>query len=220
MIFDAQYWEKYGLQPLPPGSRPPEWIDSANTVGELARRIGVDADGLSETVERFNRFVAAGHDEDFQRGRMPWSRQASGDLNQKNANMGSLQPPFFALELKPSGSLGRLADQRQRPGDPPSRPCHRRTVRLRRRGGFVARRGRLPGGIESSWWNDFWFHGGPTRGGAIAPLSKVHAEQMSAEVKTARSLFRRSMKPLSSNSLTNLASMNRSGSAVLAAGLV
>ena len=112
LIFDAQYWEKYGLQPLPPGSRPPEWIDSANTVGELARRIGVDTDGLSETVERFNRFVAAGHDEDFQRGRMLWSRQASGDLNQKNANMGSLQPPFFALELKPiSGhSIGLLTN--------------------------------------------------------------------------------------------------------------
>ena len=82
-------------------------------LGELARRIGVDADGLSETVERFNRFVAAGHDEDFQRGRMPWSQQASGDLKQKNANLGSLsQPPFFAIELKPiSGhSVGLLTN--------------------------------------------------------------------------------------------------------------
>ena len=113
LIFDTQYWEKYGLQPLAPGSQPPQWIDSAGTLGELADRIGVDADGLSETVECFNRFVAAGHDEDFQRGRMPWSQQASGDLKQKNANLGSLsQPPFFAIELKPiSGhSVGLLTN--------------------------------------------------------------------------------------------------------------
>jgi 3-oxosteroid 1-dehydrogenase len=115
LVFDAQYWEKYGLQPLAPGSQPPEWLDSAATVGELARRVGVDADGLCETVERFNRFVAAGHDEDFQRGRMPWSQQASGDLQQKNANLGSIsQPPFFAIELKPiSGhSVGLLTNGR------------------------------------------------------------------------------------------------------------
>lgn len=102
LIFDAQYWGKYGLQPLAPASEPPEWLESADTIAELARLIGVDADGLCGTVERFNRFVAAGRDEDFNRGRMPWSQQASGDLNLKNANLGSLsEPPFFAIELKP-----------------------------------------------------------------------------------------------------------------------
>ena len=113
MIFDSQYWGKYGLQPLPPGSQPPEWLDSAATVGALAERLGIASAGLTETVERFNGFAAAGHDDDFQRGRMPWSRQASGDLQQKNANLGSLsQPPYFAIELKPiSGhSVGLLTN--------------------------------------------------------------------------------------------------------------
>lgn len=113
LIFDAQYWAKYGLQPLPPGSEPPGWIESTDSVAELARRLGIDSDGLSETVARFNSFAAAGHDEDFQRGRMPWSQQASGDLSQKNANLGALsEPPFFAIELKPiSGhSVGLLTN--------------------------------------------------------------------------------------------------------------
>ena len=103
LIFDGQYWAKYGLQPLAPGSEPPEWMQRAGTLPELANRLGINADGLSETVERFNGFVAAGQDEDYHRGRMPWSQQASGDSSQKNANLGSLsQPPFFGLETKPT----------------------------------------------------------------------------------------------------------------------
>jgi 3-oxosteroid 1-dehydrogenase len=113
LIFDAQYWAKYGLQPLQAGSAPPEWIERGSTPAELAQRLNIDAEGLSETVSRFNGFAAAGHDEDFQRGRMPWSQQASGDLSQKNANLGALsEPPFFAIELKPiSGhSVGLLTN--------------------------------------------------------------------------------------------------------------
>ena len=177
MIFDSQYWGKYGLQPLPPGSQPPEWLDSAATVGALAERLGIASVGLTETVERFNGFAAAGHDEDFQRGRMPWSQQASGDLQQKNANLGSLsQPPYFAIELKPiSGhSVGLLTNGN-------GQVIHLRghaiagSLRVRRRRRVVTCWRRLPSGTESWRWNDLWIPGRSTRGTALA-FSFIHHE--------------------------------------------
>jgi hypothetical protein len=102
LIFDSQYLVKYGLPPLPPGAEPPDWLPRGKTLDELAERLGVDAAGLAATVERFNGFVNAGADADFQRGRMPWSRQAAGDLTQKNPNLGSVsEPPFFGLPMLP-----------------------------------------------------------------------------------------------------------------------
>jgi succinate dehydrogenase/fumarate reductase flavoprotein subunit len=102
LIFDSQYLAKYGLPPLLPGTEPPGWLPRGDTIVELAESLGVDADALAETVERFNGFVKAGEDADFQRGRMPWSRQAAGDLTQKNPNLGPVaEPPFFGLPMLP-----------------------------------------------------------------------------------------------------------------------
>jgi 3-oxosteroid 1-dehydrogenase len=104
-VFDSQYLAKYGLPPLPPGAAPPEWLPRADTMPELARLLGIDADALATTVERFNASVAKGADEDFHRGHIPWSNQASGDLSQKNPNLGSIaEPPFFGMELLTTGT--------------------------------------------------------------------------------------------------------------------
>jgi len=103
-ICDAQYLRKYGLPPIAPGAEPPPWLPRGKTVHELAERMNIDAAGLSTAIERFNRFVESGEDADFQRGRMTWSRQAAGDLNQKNPNLGAIsEPPFFGFELRPFG---------------------------------------------------------------------------------------------------------------------
>jgi 3-oxosteroid 1-dehydrogenase len=104
VVFDSQYLQKYGLPPLAPGEEPPDWLPRADTVAKLAEILGVDAGGLTKTVARFNAFVATGEDGDFQRGRMTWSRQAAGDVGQKNPNLGLIsEPPFFGLEMHPFG---------------------------------------------------------------------------------------------------------------------
>jgi len=104
-IFDAQYLAKYGLQPLAPGADPPAWLPHAASVAELGQLLGIDADGLCSSVQRFNYFVQEGADEDFRRGHIPWSNRAAGDSSQKNPNLGSIsEPPFFGLELLTTGT--------------------------------------------------------------------------------------------------------------------
>ena len=103
LIFDAQYFEKYGLPPLPASQSPPDWLPRSESVAELAQRLNVDAGGLVATAERFNEFVSLGRDADFGRGDMPWSRQAASDLNQKNPNLGLVcRPPFCGLAVHPT----------------------------------------------------------------------------------------------------------------------
>ncbi|MGU3500189.1 FAD-binding protein [Mycobacterium sp. C31M] len=60
-----------------------EYLDAglwrtADTLDDLAVAIGVPPDNLTETVRRYNGFVAAGHDDDFGRGDEPYDRAFSG----------------------------------------------------------------------------------------------------------------------------------------------
>jgi len=63
------------------------WIKQADSVGALAKTIGLEPDMLEETVERWSDFAREGADQDFGRELM-LSPFASG--------------PYFALELSPS----------------------------------------------------------------------------------------------------------------------
>jgi 3-oxosteroid 1-dehydrogenase len=101
-IFDSQAREKYPFGSLMPGQEMPEGLGvQADSIAELADRIGVDAQGLANTISTFNGYSEKGEDPDFQRGTHPWGALMCGDPHQKpNPNLGPLlKAPFYAVQL-------------------------------------------------------------------------------------------------------------------------
>src|SRR3546814_2149166 len=102
--------DKYGMMPTWPGQPLSEGMAvSANTLAELARTVGIDAEGLERTVARFNGFCETGVDEDFARGSVPWGRIMTGDPRLPNPNLGPLQKgPFYARSEEHTSELQSL----------------------------------------------------------------------------------------------------------------
>lgn len=102
IVFDQNMVDKYGLMPSWPGQPLSEGMATrADTLGELANRIGMNAMGLENTVKRFNGFCVTGMDEDFARGSVPWGRIMTGDPRLLNPNLGPIEKaPFYAVKIE------------------------------------------------------------------------------------------------------------------------
>ncbi len=102
MIFDQNHRDNYPIGHMAPGrDLPEELAEKADTLKELAGKIGIDSDGLEFEVARFNEFCQDGIDHDFGKGKVPWANFMTGDLRRKpNPNMGPLEkPPFYGMRL-------------------------------------------------------------------------------------------------------------------------
>jgi 3-oxosteroid 1-dehydrogenase len=112
MITDQRYRNRYVFTGMPPRKPlPRRWYKSgavfrADDLADLAGQIGVPADALAKTVQKFNEFARAGRDEDFGRGDSAYDRYY-GDPNCKpNPNLAPLaQSPYYAIKIVP-GDLG------------------------------------------------------------------------------------------------------------------
>jgi 3-oxosteroid 1-dehydrogenase len=112
MIMDTRCRGRYlfaGLtakQPIPKS-----WLESgvivkADTIAELAEKIGVPADKLTATTERFNGFARKGVDEDFGRGTSGYDHYYGDITNKPNPSLGPVDKgPFYAVKMVP-GDLG------------------------------------------------------------------------------------------------------------------
>ncbi|MBB4860650.1 3-oxosteroid 1-dehydrogenase [Novosphingobium chloroacetimidivorans] len=118
-IIDSQARDKYPFGSIMPQQEWPEGLGTiADTLGELAAKIGIDAAALEATVERFNAHAEKGVDPDFGRGTHPWSTWMCGDIYHKPSPvLGPLSKgPFYAVEMKRMGgsaitATGILADE-------------------------------------------------------------------------------------------------------------
>ena len=112
IIFDQEYKNRYlfaGLQARQP--LPKKWLETENfhmadTLEELAEMIGVPADALVRTTERFNGFADKGVDEDFGRGKSGYDHYYGDPTNKPNPSLGPVRKaPFYAAKMVP-GDLG------------------------------------------------------------------------------------------------------------------
>jgi 3-oxosteroid 1-dehydrogenase len=105
LIFDQNYRDKYAFATYLPGMDVSEEVLArADTPRALAEKLGIDADGLVASIERFNSFADGETDPDFGRGTYPWAAKMTGDRAMKNPNMGPLnKPPYYGIKLTPVG---------------------------------------------------------------------------------------------------------------------
>jgi 3-oxosteroid 1-dehydrogenase len=96
---------KVAFAPVPTGRKVPNaWLESGvvkegNSFEELAVEIGVPADQLRQTAERFNDLARTGHDDDFNRGDSAYDNYY-GDPTLPNPNLYPLgSPPYYAFQI-------------------------------------------------------------------------------------------------------------------------
>lgn len=105
LVFDQRHLEEYGFLSHRADQATPGWLIEAPTIGELARRIGIDAAELEATVSRFNSYAARGEDPDWHRGENAYDRYW-GDLEAPYPALGPVATaPFYAIEVF-SGVIG------------------------------------------------------------------------------------------------------------------
>ena len=115
MIFDAEHRKNYPVGPLMPGKFFPDslvkfvhknwfndnFITRANSIEGLAKKTGINSDGLIDTINKVNEYSKTGKDLDFQRGDNERDR-FSGDQSLTNPCLGSVtQAPFYAMRIDP-----------------------------------------------------------------------------------------------------------------------
>jgi helvolic acid biosynthesis 3-ketosteroid Delta1-dehydrogenase len=111
LVIDENHRRRYALGSLMPRQQPilglkAGYIHRADTLEELARKIGVDAGGLQSTITRFNNMAAKGVDTDFGRGDNPYDNYFGDPKVGPNPNLGPIKrAPFYAVPVVP-GDLG------------------------------------------------------------------------------------------------------------------
>ncbi|MBZ4557456.1 FAD-dependent oxidoreductase [Mycobacterium avium subsp. hominissuis] len=108
MVFDSVHLQRYGFLGVEPGQPVPDWFCESADLAELAAKTGIDADGLTRTVENWNRYVAAGVDPDFGRGSSAYDGYWGDDsaATQAGKTLGPIDTaPYYAVPVS-IGAMG------------------------------------------------------------------------------------------------------------------
>jgi 3-oxosteroid 1-dehydrogenase len=110
-VFDARFRAKYLVGPLMTSKMMPDkllpkhffsdtFLTIADSVEQLADKIGIDPDGLSTTINNMNQYARSGDDKEFQRGSFAYDRYYGDPTVTPNNCLAPLeQPPYYAIRL-------------------------------------------------------------------------------------------------------------------------
>ncbi|MGD0556779.1 MAG: FAD-dependent oxidoreductase [Streptosporangiaceae bacterium] len=106
LIFDQSVPDGFGVFGGAPGSVVPDWVTGADTLGELAGRLGLPVGQVTETVARFNDNARSAVDPDFGRGESAFDRFPGGRTLDPDSAASTLGPvetaPFYGVEVQSS----------------------------------------------------------------------------------------------------------------------
>lgn len=116
LVADHRFQRRWGLGHSKPWPLPVSpWLQAGylqrgHTLAELARRCGIDEQGLERTVAAYNHHAARGDDPAFGRGSTPYDRlQGDPEHDGPNPCVAPIGPgPYYAVRIQP-GSLGTFA---------------------------------------------------------------------------------------------------------------
>ena len=118
-VFDATFRENFMVGPLmtkamkPDSQIPKKWFETgfvakADTIRELADTLGIDADGLEDTIGKMNHYATTGKDEDFGRGDSAYDRYYADPAIKPNPCLAPIaKAPFYAMRIE-AGDFGTL----------------------------------------------------------------------------------------------------------------
>ncbi len=109
LVFGQSLVDRFGVFGGAPGATVPDWVVRAETLDELATRLGISATALAETVVHFNGNARSGIDPDFGRGESVYDRFPGGRMLDPESPAATLAPvegdAFYGVEIE-SSALG------------------------------------------------------------------------------------------------------------------
>ena len=116
MVFGATYRKKYPVGPVFPGESQPNafvpkalwdnYIYRADTIQELADKMGIDAEGLEQSVNNMNRYAETGKDEEYDKGGNEYDRfYGDESCGYPNPCLSPIDAPYYGVRVY-AGELG------------------------------------------------------------------------------------------------------------------
>jgi len=111
MIADQRYHFKYPMGPVMLAHPTKKFIKTgflhkSHTLEELAKQCSINPDGLIDEIKKYNQYIAAGKDLDFNKGESPIDTFYGDGAIKPNPCLAPIdKPPFYAMRIYP-GDIG------------------------------------------------------------------------------------------------------------------